>query len=328
LLNNLIISKSIHHRFLFSSIFIFLISSALIAAEVTDIKPDHPQSTMINFIISNKLIPKYANKTYREKNALNKAQFITGLVKLKKTPIVVNEEPIFSDLKSTDGATKYIEAAYDNKILEKKGDNFDPESVLSAVDAVAIAKKFFPDITLEKKEGSLTRGLFAEMLGSSKEVSGFLGSFEKEAKFDKFVGDKMMDDAINQYLEGNPDALDKVDYLMSKDNKGEHVDDLVDIINNDNALKNAEDKRETEALNFIDRKLNEALVFFYEWKFWKVIQLCNTVIEVDPWNIKALSRKGSAYYMLGKMDLAKKYWEIALEVEPNNKTLQAFVSSL
>ncbi|HRY30511.1 MAG TPA: tetratricopeptide repeat protein [Elusimicrobiota bacterium] len=75
----------------------------------------------------------------------------------------------------------------------------------------------------------------------------------------------------------------------------------------------------------VDYKLQLALEYVYDQQFLKAINECNQVLDLEPDNVLALTRMGSAYYAMGQKDEAKTLWVRALKLEPNNQVLKQFL---
>ena len=52
---------------------------------------------------------------------------------------------------------------------------------------------------------------------------------------------------------------------------------------------------------------------------------CTIVIELQPNNILAWKRLGSAYFAIGKKDKARETWERALKIAPDDVELKQFI---
>jgi len=76
---------------------------------------------------------------------------------------------------------------------------------------------------------------------------------------------------------------------------------------------------------FIEQKLRTALEYIYDAKYEKCIIECNEILELEPTNLLALKRLGSAYYALNKADKAKEIWENALKIYPDDDELKQFL---
>jgi cytochrome c-type biogenesis protein CcmH/NrfG len=55
------------------------------------------------------------------------------------------------------------------------------------------------------------------------------------------------------------------------------------------------------------------------------IQECNLVLELEPKNVLALKRLGSAHFAMGRKDKAREAWEMALAISPKDSELKGFI---
>jgi tetratricopeptide (TPR) repeat protein len=78
-------------------------------------------------------------------------------------------------------------------------------------------------------------------------------------------------------------------------------------------------------MNITDQYLFAALNHIYEGRYDLAIQECSLVIELEPANVLALKRMGSAYFAMGRKDKAKKAWNDALKLTPDDKELKQFI---
>jgi Tfp pilus assembly protein PilF len=75
----------------------------------------------------------------------------------------------------------------------------------------------------------------------------------------------------------------------------------------------------------VDYKLQLSLEYVYDGQFLKAINECNHVLDLEPDNVLALTRMGSAYYAMGQKSEAQGLWVKALKLEPNNQVLKQFL---
>lgn len=75
----------------------------------------------------------------------------------------------------------------------------------------------------------------------------------------------------------------------------------------------------------VDYKLQLSLEYVYDGQFLKAINECNHVLDMDPDNVLALTRMGSAYYAMGQKQEAKGLWTRALKLDPSNDVLKQFL---
>ncbi|MDD4527687.1 MAG: tetratricopeptide repeat protein [Candidatus Margulisbacteria bacterium] len=131
---------------------------------------------------------------------------------------------------------------------------------------------------------------------------------------------KMMLDALRSFVENDPQAADEMEYIIRKreDVAREKANKLLEQM-----AVTTPDAKQAELnmgeLDFVSRKLNMALVYFYETKYYLTIQECNNVLKVDAKNTLAWIRRGSGYYMLQNYEQAKKDWEIAIKLTPTEE---------
>ncbi|OGW36782.1 MAG: hypothetical protein A2X58_00025 [Nitrospirae bacterium GWC2_56_14] len=81
-------------------------------------------------------------------------------------------------------------------------------------------------------------------------------------------------------------------------------------------------------MNIIDQYLFAALNHIYDGRYDLSIQECSIIIELQPDNILAWKRLGSAYYAIGKKDKARETWEKALKVAPDDTELKQFIRQI
>ena len=81
-------------------------------------------------------------------------------------------------------------------------------------------------------------------------------------------------------------------------------------------------------MNIIDQYLFAALNHIYDGRYDLSIQETSIIIELQPENIMAWKRLGSAYYAIGKKDKARETWEKALKVAPDDTELKQFIRQI
>lgn len=78
-------------------------------------------------------------------------------------------------------------------------------------------------------------------------------------------------------------------------------------------------------INLVEQKLYVALKNIYNARYDIAIMECDDVLKLEPENILAMTRLGSAYYALGNKTQAVSVWTKALEYEPDNKDILDFL---
>lgn len=70
------------------------------------------------------------------------------------------------------------------------------------------------------------------------------------------------------------------------------------------------------------RHLLSSLKLYYSENYQAAIDECKSAIQLAPQMALAYIRLGSIYYRLGQYDLARRYWQIAYRIEPDNPELK------
>lgn len=87
----------------------------------------------------------------------------------------------------------------------------------------------------------------------------------------------------------------------------------------------AQFEKDVPGMNIIDSKLMSALNNIYDGKYNNTIIDCNDVIYLEPDNVLAYKRLGSAYWALGNKERAKSVWKSASKIAPNDEELKKFL---
>lgn len=72
-------------------------------------------------------------------------------------------------------------------------------------------------------------------------------------------------------------------------------------------------------------KHKKAAGYFYMKQYNMVVENCSEIILIDPTNHTALTRLGSAYFMLGDKEKARYYYEKAIEIYPDDTVTLEFM---
>jgi tetratricopeptide (TPR) repeat protein len=80
-----------------------------------------------------------------------------------------------------------------------------------------------------------------------------------------------------------------------------------------------------EDMNMIEQYLFASLNHIYEGRYDLSIQECSIVLELEPKNVLALKRLGSAYFAMGRKSKARQSWKKALKLAPRDSELKEFI---
>jgi tetratricopeptide (TPR) repeat protein len=132
--------------------------------------------------------------------------------------------------------------------------------------------------------------------------------------------------SISLYLEDEIEkGINILHYVLSRAPHNEIANKVLKVILLDAQAKIKKDYWEKPEINIVDKKLWLALKHFYEGKYPLVIKVCQDVLSLEPKNVLALMRLGSAYYMMGNLKKAQEAWQEALKLEPENEELKRFL---
>lgn len=124
---------------------------------------------------------------------------------------------------------------------------------------------------------------------------------------------------VSYYIENKPrKAIITLQYAFEFAPKNKEIPRLLNIVKREYPAI-AEQEKVSEGMTLVEQKLYRALNYLYEDRSDLAIVECQEVLELEPNNTLALSRLGSAYYVIGQKEKAKKRWMKVLEMEPENE---------
>ncbi len=78
-------------------------------------------------------------------------------------------------------------------------------------------------------------------------------------------------------------------------------------------------------ISLVDHKLQLALEAIYDGRYLSAIAECSDILDLEPSNVLALTRLGSAYFAMNEHNKAKQVWTKALQLDPENDVLRKFL---
>lgn len=136
--------------------------------------------------------------------------------------------------------------------------------------------------------------------------------------------DDLLRKAINRYADKNTDSVLYITYARQKWPKDVAIARLYNIIAKE-FPETASGLRILPGITIIDQLLQDALDFIRNGRFIQAISTLQRVLQLEPDNIPALTRMGSAYWAMEKKDIARKNWQKVLELDPGNKEVIQFL---
>ncbi len=130
--------------------------------------------------------------------------------------------------------------------------------------------------------------------------------------------------AISRYLENDAKrALNALVYASDKKINRAELPRLRRLIEADHP--EVEMPALPSGITLVDHKLQLTLEAIYDGRYLSAITECTDVLDLEPTNVMALTRLGSAYYAMNEREKAKQIWTRALQYDPNNDVLKKFL---
>lgn len=124
---------------------------------------------------------------------------------------------------------------------------------------------------------------------------------------------------ITYFIEGDgKSAVKTVAYSLSTEPDNFTISRVLSRIEEKTGMK-ADYSKPVSGMSTVDQKLFESLIDFRKKDYARVIQVCEEVLILEPQNILAMKRLGSAFFALGEKEKALDVWQKALELQPDAK---------
>ncbi len=136
--------------------------------------------------------------------------------------------------------------------------------------------------------------------------------------------DELLRKSVGRLMAKNTDAVLYVTYARQKWPKDAAAARLYNIIARE-FPETASELRLLPGITIIDQLLQDALDFIRNGRFIQAISTLQRVLQLEPDNIAALTRMGSAYWAIDKKDLARENWQRVLQLDPNNTEVNQFM---
>ena len=136
--------------------------------------------------------------------------------------------------------------------------------------------------------------------------------------------DEILRLALTRYLDNDPKrALNALLYAEDKKWDRAEVPRLHRLIETEHP--EIEMPKRGPGVTLIDIKLQLTLESIYDGRYLSAISECNDVLDLEPDNVLALTRLGSAYFAMNEKEKARLIWTKALQEDPNNPVLRKFL---
>jgi len=132
---------------------------------------------------------------------------------------------------------------------------------------------------------------------------------------------------VGAYLAFDPDyqlAYDGLRYAIEKSGGTDLYRRFVDLLLSEQPRLSSDDV--TPGMKLIDYKQHIALNDIYDGRYAGAIKALVDILRLEPENVVAWERLGSAYYCLGLKSKAASAWRQALKISPDDPGLQKFLN--
>jgi len=178
----------------------------------------------------------------------------------------------------------------------------------SAMDTMREAERLIPNDTTIKE--------------MRRRLEGIVPIIEKETG--QTMDGQLIRLAVVRYLENDPKrALNALIYAAEKNVDRPEILRLRRLIETNHP--EIEPPHIPNGVSFVENKLQLTLEAIYEGRYLSAVNECTDVIDLEPRNVLAMTRLGSAYFAMNEREKARQIWTKALQVDPNNTELKRFL---
>lgn len=136
--------------------------------------------------------------------------------------------------------------------------------------------------------------------------------------------DDLIRKSLNRYADKITDAVLYITYARQKWPKDTALLKLYYVVAQE-FPETAAGMRMLPGISIIDQLLQDALDFIRNGRYIQAISTLQMALQLEPDNIPALTRMGSAYWAMEKKDVAREKWQRVIELDPKNKEVIQFM---
>ncbi|MBI4055114.1 MAG: type IX secretion system membrane protein PorP/SprF [Elusimicrobia bacterium] len=171
----------------------------------------------------------------------------------------------------------------------------------------------------------------AELLGRFQRLGLVTRQIPELLDFERDKARRLLYEGIIDFLsQRDREAVRKVSYALSVAPDNQQTEIFLTSLEKETGIQ-GERVQKGSALNLVEQKLLEALIAFKEERYDRVVLLCQEVLEMEPENMVALQRMGSALYVMKSYAKALEVWQKAYGLaqdERTRKNLKEFMDAL
>ena len=132
--------------------------------------------------------------------------------------------------------------------------------------------------------------------------------------------------SVTKYLKNEPEALEFMTYAHQVWPDDEILTNIREVFARF-LPDNSPNQKVIPGVSILDQWSQDSLDLIRSGKFVQAINVLQKIVDIQPNNVTALTRMGSAYWVMGKKDLARKYWSKVLVIDPNNAEIKQFFNN-
>lgn len=133
---------------------------------------------------------------------------------------------------------------------------------------------------------------------------------------------------INFFINGdNVSAVKVINYASSLAPEDKTILRLLTKIEEKTGVR-AEKVESPAGTTLVDKLHNESLISFRKRDYAQVVKICEEILLLEPEDVLAYKRLGSAFYAMGEKDKAIQMWEQALRLNPKDDKLRRMVEDV
>lgn len=133
---------------------------------------------------------------------------------------------------------------------------------------------------------------------------------------------------IGYYIKGdNVSAVKVINYALSLSPDDILISRLLTKIEEKTGVR-AEKIESAAGTTIVDKLHSESLIAFRKRDYALAIKLCEDILLLEPEDVLAYKRLGSAFYALGQKEKAIQMWQQALRLDPRDEKLKSMLENL
>jgi len=227
--------------------------------------------------------------------------------RMKTLPGAEELELVEAKLKTEEEKKRYFQSLFEEAVK-----NYTTGNYKQALANFNKAKEIYPDAT--------DIDIYIEKI---KLVSSFYPSITAKDKISK-----LLIRGINFFVKGdNLSAVKVINYASSLAPQDTNIARLLSTIEEKTGVR-AEKIESPAGTTIVDKLHNESLIAFRKRDYATAVKLCEEILLLEPEDVLAYKRLGSAFYAMGEKEKAIQMWEQALKLDPKDDKLRRMLETI